>query len=660
MSREELMKLSAEEMKARLEELKVQLKESDPKKLKEVNDQIKELLSVMEERADNERLDLLKSEKNHILEKPKGERTDAEKARLDEIKKLMRKIYSKKNQEQSKTKPDKKTEKEETGEKSEKPKTEKPSDKSKTDSNPKNEKSQGQSKNEKKDKKSDNKNQQSKKDRKVVVDTEEIAKLKEELKKSAEKRKIYKAEGSYELEAIEASKYSKLVEKISDLQELQRLPKIKEKIAKLQEELKECAEKRRMYKDEGSYELEAIEASKYSEIVAKISELQKPIRAREEREQKARREEEKRQKIAKLQEELKECAEKRRMYKDEGSYELEAIEASKYSEIVAKISELENEGKENSKQNTDSSKSESTKDQSQKDDQSRNESSKAEESKEESKIDESQAGTSTSLVAGPKENRLKKMAKGVFGAIGRKLAQIWNAIKNGPIGKPFKYVFSRIGNKGVSTEQLPWREKMLRFLQISEELDYEEEIDEQKENDSEKDNVENKEKDVQRVGDAKNPEGTHKTISSIIEAMKSAKSQENSDYTEMTFEEDTGKSVETESTNAQSQEKSDVEETKKKVEEGMKSESISYGGCEFTGMSKAIVSKVMDGKVLLHSQLLTTKDGKQVFINPDKTLTAEPKVKSDGPKPRSNGEQKTINATVDENGRVVEDDEMEV
>lgn len=35
-------------------------------------------------------------------------------------------------------------------------------------------------------------------------------------------------------------------------------------------------------------------------------------------------------------------------------------------------------------------------------------------------------------------------------------------------------------------------------------------------------------------------------------------------------------------------------------------------------------------------------------------------VKGDGPIPRDNSEQKTINATVDGNGRVVEDGEMEL
>ncbi len=111
--------------------------------------------------------------------------------------------------------------------------------------------------------------------KKYIELPEKILQLKEELARSAEKRKEYKESGMYEEYAEEASRYSSLVGEIGELEEWKQCINRPGKILELKERLARSAERRKEYKESGMYEMYAEEASRYSRLVGEIRELQK-------------------------------------------------------------------------------------------------------------------------------------------------------------------------------------------------------------------------------------------------------------------------------------------------------------------------------------------------------------------------------------------------
>lgn len=99
----------------------------------------------------------------------------------------------------------------------------------------------------------------------------QVKKLQEELRASAERRRQYKDAGAVEQEMLEAVNYNKIVEKMAQLEDTEKL-KVTLK-AELQAELKASAERRKQYKNAGAYEQEAAEMANYSAIVMKINDL---------------------------------------------------------------------------------------------------------------------------------------------------------------------------------------------------------------------------------------------------------------------------------------------------------------------------------------------------------------------------------------------------
>ena len=103
---------------------------------------------------------------------------------------------------------------------------------------------------------------------------DKINELEKQLKESAKRRKVFKEEGYTEGEAKEASRFAEITEEISKLREEEKREiERKAKIAELEKELKDCAERRKIFKEEGYIEGEAQENSRFAELTQKINDL---------------------------------------------------------------------------------------------------------------------------------------------------------------------------------------------------------------------------------------------------------------------------------------------------------------------------------------------------------------------------------------------------
>lgn len=102
---------------------------------------------------------------------------------------------------------------------------------------------------------------------------DKINELEKQLKESAERRKIFKEEGNVEEEAKENSRFAELTEKIYELKEEEKREIERQaKIAKLEKELRESAKRRKTFKEEGNIEGEAQENSRYAYLTEKLAE----------------------------------------------------------------------------------------------------------------------------------------------------------------------------------------------------------------------------------------------------------------------------------------------------------------------------------------------------------------------------------------------------
>lgn len=165
---------------------------------------------------------------------------------------------------------------------------------------------------------------------------DKINELEKQLKESAERRKVFKEEGYTEGEAKEASRFAEITEEISKLREEEKREiERKAKIAELEKELKDCAERRKIFKEEGYIEGEAQENSRFAELTQKINDLSENKEIDEEDVKK----EEKVEDIDDLKRQLSECSKRMKEFKNDGNIEGEAQENSRYVYLVEKFRE---------------------------------------------------------------------------------------------------------------------------------------------------------------------------------------------------------------------------------------------------------------------------------------------------------------------------------
>lgn len=165
---------------------------------------------------------------------------------------------------------------------------------------------------------------------------DKINELEKQLKESAERRKVFKEEGYTEGEAKEASRFAEITEEISKLREEEKREiERKVKIAELEKELKDCAERRKIFKEEGYIEGEAQENSRFAELTQKINDLSENKEIDEEDVKK----EEKVEDIDDLKKQLSECSKRMKEFKNDGNIEGEAQENSRYVYLVEKLRE---------------------------------------------------------------------------------------------------------------------------------------------------------------------------------------------------------------------------------------------------------------------------------------------------------------------------------
>ena len=165
---------------------------------------------------------------------------------------------------------------------------------------------------------------------------DKINELEKQLKESAKRRKVFKEEGYTEGEAKEASRFAEITEEISKLREEERREiERKAKIAELEKELKDCAERRKIFKEEGYIEGEAQENSRFAELTQKINDLSENKEIDEEDVKK----EEKVEDIDDLKRQLSECSKRMKEFKNDGNIEGEAQENSRYVYLVEKLRE---------------------------------------------------------------------------------------------------------------------------------------------------------------------------------------------------------------------------------------------------------------------------------------------------------------------------------
>ena len=165
---------------------------------------------------------------------------------------------------------------------------------------------------------------------------DKINELEKQLKESAKRRKVFKEEGYTEGEAKEASRFAEITEEISKLREEEKREiERKAKIAELEKELKDCAERRKIFKEEGYIEGEAQENSRFAELTQKINDLSENKEIDEEDVKK----EEKVEDIDDLKRQLSECSKRMKEFKNDGNIEGEAQENSRYVYLVEKLSE---------------------------------------------------------------------------------------------------------------------------------------------------------------------------------------------------------------------------------------------------------------------------------------------------------------------------------
>ena len=165
---------------------------------------------------------------------------------------------------------------------------------------------------------------------------DKINELEKQLKESAKRRKVFKEEGYTEGEAKEASRFAEITEEISKLREEEKREiERKVKIAELEKELKDCAERRKIFKEEGYIEGEPQENSRFAELTQKINDLSENKEIDEEDVKK----EEKVEDIDDLKRQLSECSKRMKEFKNDGNIEGEAQENSRYVYLVEKLRE---------------------------------------------------------------------------------------------------------------------------------------------------------------------------------------------------------------------------------------------------------------------------------------------------------------------------------
>lgn len=165
---------------------------------------------------------------------------------------------------------------------------------------------------------------------------DKINELEKQLKESAKRRKVFKEEGYTEGEAKEASRFAEITEEISKLREEEKREiERKVKIAELEKELKDCAKRRKIFKEEGYIEGEAQENSRFAELTQKINDLSENKEIDEEDVKK----EEKVEDIDDLKRQLSECSKRMKEFKNDGNIEGEAQENSRYVYLVEKLRE---------------------------------------------------------------------------------------------------------------------------------------------------------------------------------------------------------------------------------------------------------------------------------------------------------------------------------
>lgn len=165
---------------------------------------------------------------------------------------------------------------------------------------------------------------------------DKINELEKQLKESAKRRKVFKEEGYTEGEAKEASRFAEITKEISKLREEEKREiERKAKIAELEKELKDCAERRKIFKEEGYIEGEAQENSRFAELTQKINDLSENKEIDEEDVKK----EEKVEDIDDLKRQLSECSKRMKEFKNDGNIEGEAQENSRYVYLVEKLRE---------------------------------------------------------------------------------------------------------------------------------------------------------------------------------------------------------------------------------------------------------------------------------------------------------------------------------
>lgn len=165
---------------------------------------------------------------------------------------------------------------------------------------------------------------------------DKINELEKQLKESAKRRKVFKEEGYTEGEAKEASRFAEITEEISKLREEEKREiERKAKIAELEKELKDCAERRKIFKEEGYIEGETQENSRFAELTQKINDLSENKEIDEEDVKK----EEKVEDIDDLKRQLSECSKRMKEFKNDGNIEGEAQENSRYVYLVEKLRE---------------------------------------------------------------------------------------------------------------------------------------------------------------------------------------------------------------------------------------------------------------------------------------------------------------------------------
>lgn len=165
---------------------------------------------------------------------------------------------------------------------------------------------------------------------------DKINELEKQLKESAKRRKVFKEEGYTEGEAKEASRFAEITEEISKLREEEKREiERKAKIAELEKELKDCAERRKIFKEEGYIEGEAQENSRFAELTQKINDLSENKEIDEEDVKKEKKVED----IDDLKRQLSECSKRMKEFKNDGNIEGEAQENSRYVYLVEKLRE---------------------------------------------------------------------------------------------------------------------------------------------------------------------------------------------------------------------------------------------------------------------------------------------------------------------------------